>query len=69
MVLQLILASKLIELEQFENQAENFQIARKKNENEAKIKPIPLPSFSNYVFGLGDFGLIVKLIFKGGLIS
>ena len=46
-----------------------FPDSKEKNENEAKIKPIPLPSFSNYVFGLGDFGLIVKLIFKGGLIS
>ena len=34
MVLQLILASKLSELEQFENQAENYQLASKEGENE-----------------------------------
>ena len=34
MVLQLILASKLSELEQFENQAANYQLASKEGENE-----------------------------------
>ena len=39
--------------------------SKEKNENEAKIKPMPLPSSRNYVFGLGDVGLIIKLNFKG----
>ena len=43
--------------------------SKEKNENEAKIKLMPLPSSRNYVFGLGDIGQIVKLNFKGGLIS
>ena len=37
-VLQLILASKLSELEQFENQAANYQLASKKGENETLKK-------------------------------
>ena len=37
-VLQLILASKLSELEQFENQASNYQLASKKGENETLKK-------------------------------
>ena len=36
MVLQLILASKLSELEQFENQAANYQLESIKGGNEAK---------------------------------
>ena len=36
--LKLILASKLIELEQFENQAANYQLASKKGENETLKK-------------------------------
>ena len=43
--------------------------SKEKNENEAKIKPTPLPSSSNYVSGLGVFDLIVKLNFKVGPIS
>ena len=46
MVLQLILASKVSELEQFENQAANYQLASKKGGNEAKKnKPNPLIRF------------------------
>ena len=37
-VLQLILASKLGELEQFENPAANYQLASKKGENETLKK-------------------------------
>ena len=36
--LKLILASKLSELEQFENQAANYQLASKKGENETLKK-------------------------------
>ena len=40
------------------------------NENEAKIKQMLLPpSFKTDVFGLSDVDLIVKLNFKGSLIS
>ena len=42
---------------------------KENKENEVKIKPMQLPSSINYVFGWGDVGLIVKLNFKGGLIS
>ena len=45
MALKLILASKLIELEQFENQAANYQLASKKGDNETLKKPMPLLSF------------------------
>ena len=38
MVLQLILASKLGELEQFENLAAKYQLASKKSENETLKK-------------------------------
>ena len=44
-VLQLILASKLGELEQFENPAAYYQLASKKGENETLKKPMPLLSF------------------------
>ena len=37
-VLQLILASKLSELEQFENQAAHYELASKKGENETLEK-------------------------------
>ena len=46
-----------------------LQDNKEKNENEVKIKPMQLPISRNYVFGLGDVGLVVKLNFKGGLIS
>ena len=46
-----------------------LQDNKEKNENEVKIKPMQLPSSRNYVFGLGDVGLVVKLNFKGVLIS
>ena len=45
MVLQLILDSKLSELEQFENRAANYQLASIKGGNEAKKKPMPLTRF------------------------
>ena len=44
MVLKWILASKLSELGQFENRAEKLPDSKEKNENEAKIKPMPFPS-------------------------
>ena len=40
-VLKFILASKLSELEQFENRAANYQLASIKGRNEAKKKPMP----------------------------
>ena len=43
--------------------------SNEKNKNEAKIKPMPLPSSRDDVFGLGDVGLMVKLNIKEGLIS
>ena len=43
-VLKLILASKLSELQQFENRAANYQLASIKGRNEAK-KTMPLRSF------------------------
>ena len=46
-----------------------FPDSKEKNENEAKIKPMLLPSFRTDVFGLGDVVLIVKLHFKGRLLS
>ena len=46
MVLQLILASKLSDLEQFENWAANYQLASIKGGNEAKkSKLMPLIRF------------------------
>ena len=50
-VLQLILASKLGELEQFENPAANYQLASKKGDNETLEKPMPLLSFRKGTFG------------------
>ena len=44
-VLKLILASKLSELEQFENRAANYQLASIKGRNEAKKKLMPLIGF------------------------
>ena len=41
----MILASKLGELEEFENPAANYQLASKKGENETLKKPMPLLSF------------------------
>ena len=49
-VLQLILASKLGELEQFENPAANYQLASKKGENETLKKTMPLLSFRRYLW-------------------
>ena len=43
--------------------------SKENNVNEAEIKPMSLPSSRNYVFGLRDVALTVKLNFKGGLIS
>ena len=43
-VLQLILASKLSELEQFENIAANIQFRNQNSENDTKIKLMSLPS-------------------------
>ena len=44
----MILASKLSELEQFENRAANYQLASIKGGNEAKKnKPMPLIRFRN----------------------
>ena len=51
MVLQLILASKLSELEQFENLAANYQLASKKGENETLKKPMPFLSFRKGAYG------------------
>ena len=65
LVLKVILASKLSELEEFKKPD-----SKEKNENEAKIKQMLLPpSFKTDVFGLSDVDLIVKLNFKGSLIS
>ena len=69
MILKWISASKLSVLEQFKKSGRKLQDNKEKNENEAKIKPMPLPSSRNCVFGLGDVGLIVKLNIKEGLIS
>ena len=64
-VLQLILASKLSELEQFENRAENYQKASKC----VKIEPMPLSSSRKGIFGWSDGVCVVKLNFKEGLLS
>ena len=65
MVLKWILASKLSEVEQFENWAENYQIASKC----VKIKPMPLSSSRKGIFGWSDGVYAVKLNFKEGLLS
>ena len=66
-VLQLIIAWKLSELEQFENQATNYRIASRKGENEKKIKLRLFQSFRKCVVCQGDVDLAVKLNFKGGI--
>ena len=64
----MILASKLNELEQFENFAANYQKRKErkaeKSENDTKIKLMPLPSNKKGVCGWGDVFSIVKLNFK-----
>ena len=68
-VLQFILASKLSDLEQFENWAANYQLEREKVENEPhyKINAINKRSFRKGTSGVGD--VAVKLNLKGGLLS
>ena len=55
----MILASKLNELEQFENFAANYQKRKErkaeKSENDTKIKLMPLPSNKKGVYGLVMF--------------
>ena len=46
-----------------------LQDNKEKSENEAKIKPMPLPSSRKGVIGLSDGVWKVKLNFKGGLFS
>ena len=65
----MILASKLGELEQFENRAAKYQLASKKSENETLKKAMPLLSFREGACAYSDVVLTVKLNFKGGLLS
>ena len=66
-VLQLIIASKLSELEQFENREANYRIASRKGWKWEKIKLMLLPSFKKGVFWQCDVILTVKFNFKEGL--
>jgi len=50
-VLQLILASKLSELEQFEGFAAYNQFGKQRSESDTKIKLLPLPSVENVFVG------------------
>ena len=68
-VLQLIIASKLSELEQFENQATNYRIASRKGWKWEKIKLRLLQSFRKGVFWQGDVVLAVNFNFNGGFLS
>ena len=68
-VLQLIIASKLSELEQFENQATNYRIASRKGWKWEKIKLRLLQSFRKGVFWQGDVVLAVNFNFNGGFFS
>ena len=68
-VLQLIIASKLSELEQFENRAANYRIASRKGWKWEKIKLRLLQSFRKGVFWQGDVVLAVNFNFNGGFLS
>ena len=68
-VLKLILASKLSELEQFENRTANYRIASRKGWKWEKIKLLLLQSFRKGVVWHSDVVLAVEFNFKGGFLS